>query len=54
MHSTVQAIQAATQALGDDCAPWVIRGALISDGFSPDKADTIIRWAKQFLRKIKS
>ncbi len=51
MHSTLQAIHAATQALGDNCAQQIIRGALISDGFPPNKADTIIRWAKQFLKK---
>lgn len=54
MHSTLQAIQAATRALEDNCAHWIVRGALVSDGFSPEKADVIIRWAKQFIRKVKS
>jgi len=51
MHTTLQAIEASVRALGDGLGPTALKSALVADGFDPTKASTIIRWAKQFLKK---
>ncbi len=53
MHTTEQALEASIGALRDGMSPYILRSALISDGFKPNKAETIIRWASQYLRKRK-
>ena len=44
------AIQATTKALKIGASVSIMKLALISDGFTPEKADIIIKWANQTIQ----
>lgn len=50
MHKTEDAIQSITKALRAGAHVSILKQALLSDGFKPERADIIIRWASQSLR----
>jgi hypothetical protein len=51
MHTTTEAIQASISALQDGIHVEMLRQCLMAEGFKPNKAATIVRWALQFQRK---
>lgn len=51
MHTTTQAIEATVRALRDGMTAPMLKQALVADGFTPQKANTIIRWGQQYLKK---
>jgi hypothetical protein len=46
-HSTKEAIQAATRVVSKRGSLLLLKQALMSDGFTEPKAETIILWALQ-------
>ncbi len=46
-----EAIDIASRALKSGAHPNIVRLALMSDGFSPSKAEVIIGWATQSIKQ---
>jgi flagellar biosynthesis/type III secretory pathway M-ring protein FliF/YscJ len=53
LHTTQQAIQAATNALHAGVTISLLKQALIQDGFTSQKASVIIRWANKMNTRSK-
>jgi hypothetical protein len=49
-HTIEQALEACYKGVRDGISSFLLKNALIIDGFTPEKADLIIRWAQQSKR----